>query len=228
MVAARCRQARYAVHRGMRSRRAATLFVVARSGLWYRHRMRERDAPVIATMKAIASRHPSWGYRLVWGRLRLDGQRLNLKRAWRLWTSAGLTQPRHKPRKKRWTGERLKPLALRRNEVWSWDFVHDRYADEAPLRCLTVKDEATGYCLAIEADRRLGSGDMRALLNRLLARHGRPRYIRSDNGAEMLAHALQGDLQKHQKRRADRARKALAKRQQRELQCHLPARMSGR
>jgi putative transposase len=95
------------------------------------------------------------------------------------------------------TGKLTDGLALRRNDVWAWDFVHDRYHDAQPLRCLTVKDEATGYCLAIKTGRHLRHTDVKALLRELITRYGRPRAIRSDNGSELLAQALQDEMKSH-------------------------------
>jgi putative transposase len=65
------------------------------------------------------------------------------------------------------------------------------------FRCLTVKDEAPRLCLAIEVDRSLSHERVIVVLTRLLARYGRPRYIRSANGPEVVAQALQTFLNDH-------------------------------
>jgi putative transposase len=104
--------------------------------------------------------------------------------------------PPYRPRRKIRTGARLEGLALRRNDVWAWDFVHDRYHDAEPLRCLTVKDEATGYCLAIKTGRHLQHQHVKTVLQALITRYGTPRAIRSDNGSELLAEALQKEIDK--------------------------------
>jgi putative transposase len=109
----------------------------------------------------------------------------------------GLCLPPYRPRRKIRTGAKLDGLALRRNDVWAWDFVHDRYHDSEPLRCLTVKDEATGFCLAIKTGRHLQHLHVTAVLRELITRYGRPRAIRSDNGSELLAGALQDELNKN-------------------------------
>lgn len=140
---------------------------------------------------------PTWGYRLAAGYLRLRGWRLNDKRVYRLWRLNGLSLPPYRPRRKIRSGAKLEHLALRRNDVWAWDFVHDRYHDAEPLRCLTVKDEATGYCLAIETGRHLQHTHVQSVLRTLISRFGRLRAIRSDNGSELLATALRKDLVKH-------------------------------
>ncbi len=60
-----------------------------------------------------------------------------------------------------------------------------------------MKDEATGYCLAIKTGRHLQHQDVKRVLRELITRYGRPRAIRSDNGSELLAEALQEELKKH-------------------------------
>ena len=69
---------------------------------------------------------------------------------YRLWRLNGLALPPYRPSRKIKIGAKVGQLALRRNDVWAWDLVHDRYHDQQKLRCLTVKDEATGYCLAMD------------------------------------------------------------------------------
>lgn len=130
----------------------------------------------------------------------LAGQRQACVRLWRL---NGLCLPPYRPSRKIRSGAKLDGLALRRNDVWAWDFVHDRYHDTQPLRCLTVKDEATGYCLAIKTDRHLQHTHVKALLRELVTRYGRPRAIRSDNGSELLAQALREEMKRHNIRLAN-------------------------
>ena len=60
-----------------------------------------------------------------------------------------------------------------------------------------MKDEATGYCLAIKTGRHVRHTDVKALLRELISRYGRPRAIRSDNGSELLAQALQDEMKSH-------------------------------
>ena len=167
-----------------------------RSGIYYRPVRLTRDRHLSRALRIIARHDPSWGYRLAWGYLRLRGWQDNLKRVYRLWRLNGLSLPPYRPSRKIKTGTKLDQLALRRNDVWAWDLVHDRYHDEQRLRCLTVKDEATGYCLAIEVGRRIDSTRIQTLLRRLITLHGCPRAIRSDNGAELIAGVLKAEMNK--------------------------------
>lgn len=77
-----------------------------------------------------------------------------------------------------------------RNHVWSYDFVEDRTHDGRKIRMLTVIDEYTRECLAIEVDRRLRSDDVLDALTELFVLHGPPEHIRSDNGPEFTAKAV--------------------------------------
>ena len=55
---------------------------------------------------------------------------------------------------------------------------------------LTVIDEFTRECLAIEVAGRLRHDDVLACLTHLFTCHGAPEHIRSDNGAEFIAIAV--------------------------------------
>ncbi len=115
---------------------------------------------------------------------------MNLKRIHRVWQQQGLGLPSRKRRRKFRTGATIQPKAKTVHDVWSWDFVHDTYGPGESFRCLTVKDEATRFCLAIAVGRSLTHSHVIAVLRQLIARHGPPRYLRSDNGPELVAHKL--------------------------------------
>lgn len=66
--------------------------------------------------------------------------------------------------------------------MWSYDFVFDRTHDGRPMRLLTILDEHTRECLAIEVARRQNSESVLETLGRLSVDRGVPDHIRSDNG----------------------------------------------
>lgn len=181
----------YAVGRGLSERKAAWLCNTPRSGLRYQSRRERRDRHLSKALRRVARANPAWGYRLALGLLKLRGWRDNPKRAYRLWSLNGLSLPPHRPSKKIKTGKGLAEPAQVRNDVWAWDLVHDSYGDGEKFRMLTVKDEATSYCLSIEVDRHIRNGDVQSLLRRLITTHGRPKAVRSDNGSELVANELQ-------------------------------------
>ena len=68
------------------------------------------------------------------------------------------------------------------NHVWAYDFVFDTCADGRTLKCLTVIDEFTRECLAIDVEGGIRSGRVIEVLTQLVSVHGAPRFLRSDNG----------------------------------------------
>ena len=76
------------------------------------------------------------------------------------------------------------------NDVWSYDFMGGRTRDGSPLRILNVVDEYTRLALGCRVARSIGAGRVREELERLFARHGKPRVLRSDNGREFIATSL--------------------------------------
>jgi len=187
---ARRQVAQAACARGLSLRRAAWLCTTARSGIRYLAKRPKRDARLAQALRGVAKRYPQWGYRLAEGFLRGRGWRVNLKRVHRVWRQCGLQVPPRKRRKKIRTGATLQPTAQTKNAVWSWDFVHDVTTDGHAFRCLTVKDENTRWCLAIDVARSFSHERVIEVLTRLIARYGCPQYIRSDNGPELVADAL--------------------------------------
>ena len=158
MVSAQARreQVDYAVARGVSVRRSCALLQVSRSALGYESRLVARDAELTVALQQISARHPRYGHRFAWALLRRDGLKINRKRVRRVWRALGLQATRRKRRKVR-TG-RVRVLApTGPNQVWAYDFVHDRCGNGQTLKVLTVIDEWTRECLAIEVAGSLGA-----------------------------------------------------------------------
>ena len=142
---------------------------------------------------ALASQYGRYGYRRITAMLNRGGLRVGKDRVSRIWHREGLkVPPRHKPRARLWLNDgscvRLRPEYV--NHVWSYDFVSARTHDGRSLRLLTLIDEFTRECLAIEVRRRLGSQEVIETLAELMLLRGVPEHIRSDNGPEFTAKAL--------------------------------------
>ena len=76
------------------------------------------------------------------------------------------------------------------NHVWAYDFVFDTCANGQTLKCLTIIDEFTRECLAIDVAGGIRSARVIEVLTQLVSVHGAPRYLRSDNGPEFVARAI--------------------------------------
>ena len=146
----------------------------------------------------LASRYGRYGYRRVTAMLRGEGWRVNHKRVERIWRGEGLKVPAKQPKRGRlWVADgscvRLRPQ--RRNHVWAYDFVALRTSDGRPVRLLTVVDEYTRECLAIQVGRSLRSSHVIECLGDIMVQRGVPDHVRSDNGPEFTARAVRLWLQ---------------------------------
>ena len=188
---ARLEQVRCAVQRGLSQRRACALMGSARSGLYYELRMPLRDAPVIEAMKDLSAQFPRFGARRINIFLGRQGMDVSKDRCSRIWSSAGLQVPARKKRRRGVARTSPRPMApLGRNSVWCYDFVFDYCANGQQLKCLTVVDEYTRECLAIDVAGSIRSRRVIDVLSQLISVHGAPRYLRSDNGPEFVSLAL--------------------------------------
>ena len=154
-----------------------------------------KDQVLLNEIVALSQRNPRYGYRRVWALLRREGFEVNKKRVHRIWGEAGLKVP-DKQRKKRrllmGAGENgcTRRRAEHKDHVWSYDFVMDRTDDGRRLKMLTVVDEYTRECLAIETERTITARDVVKSLIVLFKDRGEPAFIRSDNGPEFMASAV--------------------------------------
>ena len=116
-----------------------------------------------------ATQFGRYGYRRITGLLRREGWRVNHKRVERIWREEGLKVPARQPKRRRlWLNDgscvRLRPT--HENHIWSYDFVEDRTHDGRKIRMLTLVDEYTRECLALDVERRLSSDDVLEKIDR--------------------------------------------------------------
>jgi putative transposase len=192
MVSARARrcQIAYVNERGVSLRRACALLSVARSTLGYESRLTKRDAPAVAAMHELAAQYPRYGYRRIQVFLARRGHVMSADRTHRLWRLHGLQVPKKRPRR-RVASTRPRPLQpTDAGQVWAYDFVFDACANGQQLKCLTVIDEYTRECLAIDVAGSIRSPRVIEVLAKLVSVHGAPRYLRSDNGPEFVSRAI--------------------------------------
>jgi putative transposase len=76
------------------------------------------------------------------------------------------------------------------NHVWAYDFIYDACANGQQIKSLTVVDEFTWECLAIDVAGSIRSSRVIALLSRLVSLHRVPAALRSDNGPEFISRAI--------------------------------------
>ena len=192
MVSASVRrqQVAFVQRRGLSLRRACARLQVPRSTIGYESRLAKKDAPVLEAMHELAGQYPRYGYRRIQVFLERRGIKIGVDRTHRLWRLAKLQVPRKRPRRRVATN-RPRPLAPEQaQQVWAYDFVFDGCGNGQQLKCLTVVDEYTRECLAIDVKGSIRSRQVIEVLSRLVSTHGSPRYLRSDNGPEFVSRAV--------------------------------------
>lgn len=174
-------------------RRACKLVGIGRSTFRYEPEGEtEEEAILRRRIRELAHCHKRYGCRRITVLLRREGWEVNKKRVHRIWKGEELQIPRRRPRKRRRgpKGEVVRK-AQYKDHVWSYDFVEDSTEGGRKLRFLTVVDEYTRECLAIEVGLSFGAREVIECLEWLYITRGVPEYIRSDNGPELVAKALQ-------------------------------------
>ena len=192
-------------------RRTCAVLGVARSSLHYQAKAQDDDALRLAMIR-LAKQYGRYGYRKVTELLRMEGWRVNHKKIERLWDEEGLKLPdRHKRRRRLYHRDssviRLRPTHP--NHVWAIDFVHDKLSNGRSYKMLTVLDEYTREALCVAVRPKMNASDVLDVLHRLLMKHGKPEFIRSElpiegaigsspmgDGPEFIAASLQGWLRK--------------------------------
>jgi len=168
------------------------LRVVRMSASVYLYRSVARDAEVLRMrIREITNTRVHYGYRRVHVMLRREGFQDNVKRVYRLYREAGLSLRLKRPRRNKAARLRQpKQIVTAINEIWSMDFVADALFDGRKLRMLTVVDNYTRECLAIDVGQSLKGEDVVRTLNDIVARRGLPVTIKTDNGSEFIGKVM--------------------------------------
>lgn len=95
--------------------------------------------------------------------------------------------PRKRPCRRIGTAQRRPSVPTAPCQVWAYDFVFDACANGQKLKCLTVVDEYTRQCLAIDVTGTIRSERVIEVLSQLMTQHGVPSLLRSDNGPEFIS-----------------------------------------
>ena len=140
----------------------------------------------------LSQKHPRYGYRRITAMMKREAIAIGRGQVQRVRRQEGL-QVRKRQRKMRRLGistaERQRAVAA--GQVWSWDILQDRTEKGSAFRMLTILDEYTRQCLCIWPSWSIRALDVIEQLDRAMARYGTPEHLRSDNGSEFIAYAVQ-------------------------------------
>ena len=174
---------------GLSERRACLLVNISTSV--YRYKPRPgNDEALRKRLRELAEERKRFGSPRLHILLKREGLVINHKRTERLYHEEGLAL-RKKRRRKGAAGARVVlPMPQRINERWSMDFVTDSIVTGRRFRALTIVDDYSHECPAIEVDTSLGGRRVVGVLDRLAETRGLPEVITIDNGPEFASRAL--------------------------------------
>lgn len=143
-------------------------------------------------MRQIAQTRVRYSMWRIYTLLRREGWPDNHKRVHRLYKLEGLNMRSKRPRRSRTAAHRLQQQPATSLHVsWSLDFVADQLFNGRRFRSLTLVDNYSRQCLAIEVDQSIKAEQVVAVVERLKAAHGTaPELIKVDNGSEFISKAL--------------------------------------
>lgn len=143
-------------------------------------------------MREVAEIRVRYGFWRIFTLLRREGFTDNSKRMYRIYKDEGLNLRSKRPRRSRSCAHRLdRTELLGINQSWSMDFVADQLFDGKRFRALTVVDNFSHKCLAIEAGQSLKGVDVVRVMNQIKdERKIVPARIQVDNGSEFISKEL--------------------------------------
>ncbi len=170
-------------------RRACRVLVVNRKSV--RYKSVKTDVPALrARINDIAATRVRYGYPRIHILLRREGWIVNRKRVYRIYAEEGLSMQLKPPRRRKSAVVRsVRPIADVLNHTWSMDFMADNLADGRKIRLLTIVDNFSRECLALDVASGFKGSDVAQALTRIVSERGTPRQIRCDNGPEFISRA---------------------------------------
>lgn len=148
------------------------------------------DAALREWLRAYAKDHPRWGYRRAYHDARGEGWHVNHKKVQRLWREEGLRVPQRRRRKRIGSSTVAAPKACARNVVWAVDFQFDSCESGRAIKIVSIVDEHTRESIGGLVERSITADRLVAHLEDLVAIHGAPSVLRSDNGPEFISNTL--------------------------------------
>ena len=168
---------------------------------------RRDDARLRERLVALARERRRFGYRRLLIFLRREGFEVNHKRLFRVYREERLMVRKRGGRKRAMGSRTPMPVPARPNELWVLDFVSDQLVCGRRFRILAIYDVCICRCLAAIADFSLSGRRVARELDRLVAIHGKPLAIGSDNGTELTSASI---LRWSQERRRINLSRAIA------------------
>lgn len=175
----------------MSFRQACLLFSISTSVYYYQPKRKDEDAEIMSELLALAELNKTWGFWMMYHRLRKLNHHWNHKRVYRVYKLLWLNL-RNK-RKSRLPARVKEPLVrpISANVTWSLDFMHDTLKCGRKIRSLNIMDDFNREVLSITIDSSLPAARVVRELKQLIEWRGKPERLRMDNGPEFIANVLE-------------------------------------
>ncbi|MBE0651736.1 MAG: IS3 family transposase [Bacteroidales bacterium] len=172
--------------------RKACQIIMLRRSVWYYRKKNKDDSIIRMRMKEKAMVRVRYGFWRIFTLLRREGFRDNHKRVYRIYRLEGLNLRSKRHHHSRSWEHRLERITLEKvNQCWSMDFVSDQLSDGRRFRVLTVIDNYSKKCHALEVGQSLKVSDVVRVLDRVKFKYGAlPERIQMDNGSEFISKDL--------------------------------------
>lgn len=173
------------------TRRACCLAGLSEASWYYRRKETATNIAVRKRLRELARQRPAFGSPRLTILLRREFGAVNHKRVERLYAEEGLQLPRRAKRRRRGV-QRVAPAVLPTapGQRGSMDFVHDVLADGRRIRVLTIVDDFTRECLALEVDTSITGQRVSRILTELKLNRKLPEVLVCDNGTEFTSRAM--------------------------------------
>jgi putative transposase len=172
----------------MSQRRACQLARLSRKAAGYAP-LPNADEPLRTRLKELGERYPRYGYLMLHALLKREGQVINRKRTYRIYSHLGM-QVRTRKRKKLIRPRIPLSVPTRVNERWSLDFVHDQLTDGRRIRILNIVDDYSRACVGQLVDTSISGARVARYLDELATTRAMPNSIVMDNGPELTSKAM--------------------------------------
>ena len=169
----------------------------------YQAKARSDERFLVNRMLELGRERPRFGYRRIGALVRRESWSASDTLEYRLWRQESLKTPEKRRNQRRVRDNEIachRRHAKRPGDVWAWSFAFDRTLNGGLLKWLSIVDEYTRESLALKVDRSITSEDLINPLAELFARRSVPSHLRSDNGPQFIAAAIQNCLQQRKVR----------------------------
>ena len=139
-------------------------------------------------IRDFALKYPSYGYRMIASKLKLEGHHFNHKKVYRIYKKLGLNFKKNSKSRKLPARKKILEIANNSNQIWSLDFMSGSLRNKR-FRTLNVIDEFNREVLDIKILNSIPSSCVVSVLNQIIAdKRRKPLALRIDNGTEFTSY----------------------------------------